>query len=121
VQIIRGLATGKIQSTPRAIRRSLMQQALVGVLLGTVLSVGGFVRVYITNGDLVNATAICVSLFSIVMTSVLLGSTLPFALSKLGVDPANAGTSIQVVMDVLGVGITCLTCDLMFRQLVPSL
>jgi Mg/Co/Ni transporter MgtE len=85
-------------------RKSLLQQASVGVLLGSALSAGGFARVYITNGDLVNATAISVSLFSIVMISVVLGSSLPFALSKLGVDPANAGTSIQVVMDVLGVG-----------------
>lgn len=30
------------------------------------------------------------------MTSVLTGTALPFGLAKLGVDPANAGTSIQV-------------------------
>lgn len=43
-----------------------------------------------------NAVAISVSLFLIVMTSVVLGTGLPFALAKAGVDPANAGTSIQV-------------------------
>lgn len=104
LQIIRGLATGSIKATPSAMRKSLVQQGSIGFLLGTALSAGGFARVYITNGDLTNATAIAVSLFCIVMTSTLLGSSLPFALSKLGVDPANAGTSIQVVMDVLGVG-----------------
>ncbi len=82
-----------------------------------------------TNGDLDNAFAISLSLFLIVMTSVILGrerresemqagkaqgtflisivrlppamtsgTGLPFALAKAGVDPANAGTSIQVIM-----------------------
>lgn len=36
------------------------------------------------------------SLFLIVMASVLLGSALPFGLARSGVDPAHAGTSIQV-------------------------
>ena len=57
---------------------------------------GGFVRVYLTNGSLINSSAISISLFAIVMTSVLTGTALPFGLAKLGVDPANAGTSIQV-------------------------
>ena len=53
-------------------------------------------RVYLTNGSLVNSSAISLSLFAIVMTSVLTGTALPFGLAKMGVDPANAGTSIQV-------------------------
>lgn len=57
---------------------------------------GGFVRVYLTNGSLINSSAISIALFAIVMTSVLTGTALPFGLAKIGVDPANAGTSIQV-------------------------
>ena len=53
-------------------------------------------QVYVTNGDLNNACAISLSLFLIVQTSVVLGTALPFALAKVGIDPANAGTSIQV-------------------------
>ena len=68
----------------------------MGLLLGTGLSLGGFVRVYATHGDATNAFAISLSLFLIVMTSVVLGTGLPFALARAGVDPANAGTSIQV-------------------------
>ena len=30
------------------------------------------------------------------MTSVLTGTMLPFGLAKAGIDPANAGTSVQV-------------------------
>lgn len=57
---------------------------------------GGFLRVYITDGSLENSFAISLSLFLIVLTSVLTGTMLPFGLAKAGVDPANAGTSVQV-------------------------
>jgi hypothetical protein len=76
----------------------LAQQAAVGVLLGGGLACGGFARVYTTNGNMANALAISFSLFLIVLTSVVLGTFLPFALAKAGIDPANAGTSIQVIM-----------------------
>jgi len=82
----------------------------VALLLGTGLSAAGWIRVYITNGDAINSTAIAISLFLIVITSVLAGAALPFGLAKAGVDPANAGTSIQVIMDCLGVLITCVCC-----------
>lgn len=121
MQVIRGLATGKIDNSMESVRKSMTQQVLVGLLLGSALSAGGFVRVYLTNGDLLNASAISLSLLTIVLVSVILGSGLPFALSKIGVDPANAGTSIQVVMDVLGVAITCVTCDFIFRELSSTL
>ena len=63
-----------------------------------VVAAGGFIRVYITDGSFVNSCAISLSLFLIVMTSVLTGTMLPFGLAKLGVDPANAGTSVQVCL-----------------------
>jgi Mg/Co/Ni transporter MgtE len=121
LQVIRGLATGKVDDSAESVKSMLMQQAYVGLLLGSALTAGGFIRVYVTNGDLTNAVAISSSLMTIVMASVLLGSSLPFALSRLGIDPANAGTSIQVIMDVSGVGITCVTCDFIFNQLSSSL
>ncbi|KAK9810218.1 hypothetical protein WJX72_006883 [[Myrmecia] bisecta] len=121
IKVIRGLATGTIQTTNASIRRTLSQQALIALLLGTGLSVGGFVRVYVTNGSIANSVAISTSLFLIVMTSVLTGTALPFALARMGIDPANAGTSIQVLMDILGVAITCVTCDLILSQFAASL
>lgn len=74
----------------------MTEQLEVALLLGGGLSAAGFVRVYVTNGSLVNALAISVSLLAIVTASVLLGTGLPFALARGGVDPAHAGTSIQV-------------------------
>ena len=64
-------------------------------MLVAAFAAGGFVRVYVTNWSVLDALAISSSLFFIVLTSVTVGAGLPFALAKTGVDPANAGTSIQ--------------------------
>ena len=58
----------------------------------------GFARVYITEGSLLDSVAISASLFCIVMSSVLTGTALPFGLAMMGIDPANAGTSVQVLL-----------------------
>ncbi|KIZ06642.1 Magnesium transporter mgtE [Monoraphidium neglectum] len=117
IKVIRGLATGALDTSDACIRATLLEQAVVGILLGGALSAAGFARVYLTNGSLANSTAIGLSVLGIVASSCLLGSGLPFVLARAGVDPANAGTSIQVLMDVLGVGITCVTCDIVLTQL----
>lgn len=113
-------ATGTIRSTAASFRKILSQQAAVGALLGASLAAGGWLRVYLTNGNAWNATAISVSLLCIVFTSVVMGTTLPFGLARLGIDPANAGTTIQVIMDILGVAITCATCQLVLDQLASQ-
>ena len=59
-------------------------------------AVGGFFRVFVTHGNLRDSAAIATSLLLIVLASVLLGTALPFALVRLKVDPAHAGSSIQV-------------------------
>lgn len=120
IKVIRGLAMGSIKPTWPYIQQTLREQATVALLLGSGLSVGGFVRVYLTSHNLRDAIAISLSLFLIVMTSVMLGAGLPFALTKAKIDPANAGTSIQVVMDILGVGITCVTCHIILVQFAST-
>ena len=40
--------------------------------------------------------------------SIIFGATLPLLLKSLNVDPAHSSTSIQVVMDILGVVLTVL-------------
>ncbi|KAK9822238.1 hypothetical protein WJX81_004024 [Elliptochloris bilobata] len=121
IKVNRGLATGALQPSAAAIQRMLLQQAQVGLLLACGLSAGGWVRVYVTNGSVVNSFAISASLFCIVMTSVLAGTGLPFVLARAGVDPANAGTSIQVIMDIVGCLITCATCHIILDQLTRVL
>lgn len=110
IKVIRGMATGSIKTSWSSLKTVLKQQVAVALILGTSLSAAGWIRVYITNGDARNSCAIALSLFLIVGTSVMVGTLLPFGLSKAGLDPANAGTSVQVVMDCLGVLITCVCC-----------
>ncbi|CAN0360907.1 unnamed protein product, partial [Ectocarpus fasciculatus] len=97
IKVIRGLATGRFTPDAACALRVIGDQAIVGILLGAALAAGGFVRVWVTEGtNLRDASAISSSLFLIVMASVLLGSALPFGFARAGVDPANAGTTIQV-------------------------
>ena len=63
-----------------------------------------------SEGTVAEAGAITVALFLIVALSVVLGAALPIALEKAGLGASNAATSIQVVMDVSGVLITCAVC-----------
>ncbi len=51
---------------------------------------------FVTHGNLRDSVAIAASLLLIVLASVLLGTALPFALVRAGIDPAHAGSSIQV-------------------------
>ncbi|KAI8113542.1 hypothetical protein M9435_003543 [Picochlorum sp. BPE23] len=110
IKVIRGMATGSIAPTLDSLTHVLQQQISVAFILGTSLSAAGWIRVYLTNGDVRNASAIALSLFLIVCTSVVVGTLLPFGLARAKLDPANAGTSIQVIMDCMGVLITCVCC-----------
>ncbi len=47
------------------------------------------------------------ALLSIVFVSIVIGSLLPLILEYFKLDPAHASTTIQVVMDILGVIIIC--------------
>lgn len=118
VHVIRGLAIGTLHPTRASFVLALKQQFRVSLLLAAALSVGGFVRVFATEGDALDALAIAIALFVIVvcgafwhfcasnfytfhaqLAAVLVGTSLPFCLVLAGLDPANAGTSVQVVMD----------------------
>ena len=144
IRVIRGLATGDMVVTKECFVDTLWQQARVGFLLASFLSLGGFARVMITEatGGLdggsvedaagaavvvaagsasdpsaaVGAFGIALSLFCIVTLSTVAGTAMPFALAATGQDPANAGTTIQVFMDVMGVVITCVVCSAVFTQ-----
>lgn len=120
IKVIRGLATRKMDGSLESALSVLYQQVLVGLCLGLALASVGYVRVYLTNGSHENASAISLALFFIVLSSTILGTSLPFVLNEFGIDPANAGTSIQVIMDILGVTITCITCNFVLNQLAAS-
>ena len=121
IKVIRALATGQVRPSWSSFSKTISEQAQVALMLGSGLAVGGYLRVYATNGDSDSALAISLSLFLIVVTSILLGTALPFILARRGIDPANAGTTIQVLMDILGVLISCVTCSFILDTFLASL
>ena len=121
VRIIRGLATGEVDPAPTDRTLSIVSdECLRAGALAVILVVAGFVRVVAFQASIADATAISLALFIIVSTSVILGTLLPLLLQAARIDAAHASTSIQVVMDVLGVLITCSVAPFVFESL-PTL
>jgi len=80
----------------------------MGICLSLILGVVGCIRAALFMVPLAETMAITASLLMIVIISILLGATLPLAMHYVHIDPAHSSTTIQVLMDILGVTITCL-------------
>ena len=86
----------------------------------TVTTVG-FVRVMLFGTDLGEAIAIAVSLYVVVITSIIIGAALPLLLNAASIDPAHASTTIQVIMDISGVLIVCVVSAIVLESgLLPQ-
>ena len=106
VRAIRAIAVGALNLKTRW--SFVMREFYMAISLSVVLGVVGMIRALTSpHTSLSETLSICVALVLIVFISVVLGSTLPLALQAIGVDPAHSSTSIQVIMDILGVIITC--------------
>jgi len=79
----------------------------MALAIGLILVSAGFLRVVLFKVALLDAVAISASLFVITSSSVVLGAVLPLALNAIRLDAAHASTTVQVVMDILGVLLTC--------------
>mmetsp|Transcript_43734 Transcript_43734/g.136796 ORF Transcript_43734/g.136796 Transcript_43734/m.136796 type:complete len:318 (-) Transcript_43734:174-1127(-) len=90
-----------------SMRRIVGSELSVGAQLSVVLCCASFVRCVAFQVRGVECLAICLSMLVIVFTSTLVGAALPLLLRRLNVDPAHAGATIQVVMDISGVTLTC--------------
>ena len=115
VSVIRGLATGEI--TRATAMSVVLLESKMGVFLGLALATVASLRVIVSGGDVASAGAIGASVLCIVSISTLLGSALPILFDRGGIDAAHAGPAIQVVMDIVGVTITCVICTALFSML----
>lgn len=122
VRVIRGIALGRIgvsgnlnnsvqDSIEEKRKRDAQNQFLIrefkmAFCLSSVLSVAGFLRAILFRTPLPETFAITLALYIIVFSSICLGALLPLMLKRIGVDPAHSSTSIQVIMDILGVVLT---------------
>jgi Mg/Co/Ni transporter MgtE len=108
VSVIRGLALKKIKR--ENIWNVLFGEFVIGCMLSTSLFLVGFVRVCLTRGGfwepqaLKEALAIGLALYLIVLLSVTIGAGLPLLFHfVIKIDPAHSGSTVQVIMDVVGV------------------
>ena len=104
VRVIRGLAIGAI--TDSNTKLVLNREVLMGLCLSIVIGIAGCIRAAVFLTPMLETIAITSSLFMIVMISIVLGAMMPLAMKHVGIDPAHSSTTIQVVMDILGVMIT---------------
>jgi Mg/Co/Ni transporter MgtE len=105
VLVIRRLATSRSFS----VQSLIIRETFSAVIIGSLVTLVGFIRVWIEErGAILPSLTISIALFCIVTSSILLGTLLPIILQRIvRIDPAHAGPIIQVVMDILGVCITC--------------
>eukprot|EP01063_Lacrimia_lanifica_P001781 TRINITY_DN1091_c0_g1_i1.p2 TRINITY_DN1091_c0_g1~~TRINITY_DN1091_c0_g1_i1.p2 ORF type:complete len:233 (+),score=48.79 TRINITY_DN1091_c0_g1_i1:75-773(+) len=120
VASITGLATG--QYTTKMYRRVLAREFVIGVLCATALSAAAMARIHLLYSPAEQVEAfgedymlrallgITLSLFLIVMSSMAIGGALPFLFEGVGLDREHAAPCIQVIMDIMGVYITCQIC-----------
>lgn len=102
--MIRGLALGTLNEQTQG--QFLTRELKMAVALSSILSVAGFLRAAAFHTPFPETIAVTCALSMIVFSSVCLGAVLPLVLQRLGVDPAHSSTTIQVVMDILGVVVT---------------
>ncbi|HUH04075.1 MAG TPA: magnesium transporter [Kofleriaceae bacterium] len=101
--IIRAMAIGRVSFADAG--RVLRREVVVGGLLGIALGLIGVGRVLATGStrSLEMAAAIGLSVVAVVLVGSLLGSAVPLALRRIGVDPAVASTPfIASVVDITG-------------------
>jgi magnesium transporter len=100
--VIRGLALNEIK--PRDWWRVLARETTMGLTLGTILGVIGFVRVIVLDKDKGFAVAVGLTLVGIAVAGCTVGSMIPIVLKRLGLDPATSSTPfIASLVDVLGI------------------
>jgi len=111
VRIIRALALGLISEKNHNVflQKELCMAFALSFLLGFVL----ILRSFMSTVTYIETQTVLASIFAIVFLSVNLGALLPLLLQRVGVDPAHAGTIIQVLMDISGVLITCRVAQLL--------
>ncbi|KAH0478048.1 MAG: hypothetical protein KVP17_003071 [Porospora cf. gigantea B] len=107
---VRGLALGNIVIGQNA-SLFVAEQISTAIFMGVALFIVALIRVMLFDHDLFEVLAIGVSMFLIVVIGVAIGSIMPIAFKRFGLDPAHASAAIQVIMDILGVTVVMLVCQ----------
>ena len=90
----------------RTQKQFLNREFKMAVSLSAILSLAGFIRATAFGTPFPETVAVTSALAIIVFISICFGAVLPLILRKIDVDPAHSSTTIQVIMDILGVVLT---------------
>jgi magnesium transporter len=99
--MVRAMATGDVEMKDwgRMLLRELSVALLLGITMAVAISAIGVFR-----GGVELALVVAAAMLLIVMTGSLIGMSMPFLLSRLGLDPATAsGPLITSIADIAGV------------------
>ena len=110
VKVIRAIAVGSVTEKNRW--SFFLKECIMAVTLSVIIGAAGMFRSIISGQTTFPETiAITMALMIIVFMSIVLGALLPFALQAVRLDPAHSSTTIQVMMDIAGVLITCMVAN----------
>ena len=104
--IIRGLATDEVDTDDAL--RVLWKEMRVGVIIGVILSVLNYLRIYFIDGihNPGIALTVCTSMVFIVIFAKIIGSMIPLIVKKIHLDPALiANPAISSVSDAVALSI----------------
>jgi magnesium transporter len=116
--VIRGLALGEIK--PKDWLRILLREAVMGLILGTIIAViaMGRVMMYPDQSKLF-ALTIGITVLCIILAGCTIGSMLPIILKRFGVDPATSSTPfIASLVDTIGVVIYAHVAMIVMRSVI---
>jgi cation transporter-like permease len=112
--VVRGIALGEV--TPLTAWRLVSRELCLAVVIGGTMGFVAFVRVYLFHAaeGIEAALAVSSSLLAVMLLAVSLGTLIPLALNFVKIDPAHAGPVVAVLVDLSGVLIICVVCQLIF-------
>ena len=110
VSVIRALSLGDIEF--KDILRVIWKELRVAVIVGIVLGVINFIKLYLvdflwlhtfdTGAELAEMTTICLTLILVIVVAKLLGAVLPIIAKKIGLDPAvMASPLVTTILDAV--------------------
>ena len=113
VRVIRDLALNTLNiKNMKNLLKFLYKELIMAVSLSGLIGIIGLARTMLSNETTTSeALAITLSLVIIVFVSIIVGAILPIILNFIKLDPAHASTSIQVIMDISGVLLTCVVAS----------
>lgn len=99
--IVQGIANDDLKGS---IGNRLLKEVLLAMLNGMILAILLFAYTFIAEGDFFTSLAISISLFAVIIVAGLVGTFVPLALHKRGIDPALAtGPFITTSNDIFGI------------------